>query len=178
MSAKVEVRDLGIGRLHRELAKLGELRLLVGVIGERAKAKHPNADASVGQVGAWMEFGTPGSDDRTYDQIRSLIPSRPFVRHGMEPFRKGNRMMKDAVSSLIDGRTTTADKAWNEVGKAAVESVQASLVDAGMWAQPLAESTVKAKGWSDPLIGPSSALFDAIAYSVRDKSGREVAGGR
>jgi hypothetical protein len=163
----VEVRDLGIGKLKADTETLQRQRVTVGYQGPTGQSKHPHANASVAQVAAWQEFGTPGSDDRQYDMPRGHIPSRPFVRTGLAKY--SNEIadaIKNAFRRLLSG-DASVDEAQAGVGERMVEAVQQSILDARSWAKPLAGATIKSKGHDDPLI-ESGALYDATSYAVRD----------
>lgn len=163
----VEVRDLGIGKLKADAETLQRQRVTVGYQGPSGQAKHPGAEASVAQVAAWQEFGTPGSDDRQYDQVRGHVPSRPFVRTGLAKYQAEiAAAIKLAFQRLLGG-DATVEEAQSGVGERMVEAVQQSILDARAWAKPLAPATIKAKGHDDPLI-ESGALYDAASYAVRD----------
>lgn len=163
----VEVRDLGIGKLREDVATMQRQRVTVGYQGPSGAAQHPNADASIAQVAAWQEFGTPGSDDRTYDQARGHIPSRPFVRTGLAKYQAEiAEAIKAAFRRVLDG-DATVEEAQAGVGERMVEAVQQTILDARAWAKPLAQSTIDRKGHDDPLI-ESGAVYDATSYAVRD----------
>lgn len=164
---KVEVRDLGIGQLREDVATLQRQRVTVGYQGPSGQAQHPNADASVAQVAAWQEFGTPGSDDRTYDKTRTRIPSRPFVRTALAKYQAEiAAVIKAQLRAVLNG-DASVDDAQSAVGERMVEAVQTTILDAKAWAEPLAQSTIDRKGHDDPLID-SGALYDAASYAVRD----------
>jgi len=169
----VEVRDLGIGQLQADAAALKAERVTVGYQGPEGQAKHPHADASVAQVAAWMEFGTPGSDERVYDQTGKRVPSRPFVREALTRYRAEIAAeIKRALQDLLHGRVTK-DQAQARVGAFLVEKVREVILDARSWATPLADSTIAAKGHDDPLI-ESGAMYDAASWAVRDAAGKIV----
>lgn len=161
-----DFKDLGIGKLKADVAKLRSQSITIGYQGPSGAAQHPNADASVAQVAAWQEFGTPGSDDRQYNVTRGHIPGRPFVRTGMAKYQGEIAMaIRRAFQLVLNGGKV--EDAQNAVGERAVEAVQQSILDARSWAKPLAQSTIDRKGHDDPLI-ESGALYDAASYAVRD----------
>lgn len=167
MAAPVEMRDLGIGKLKDDAAALQRETVTVGYQGASGQAKHPNADASVAQVAAWMEFGTPGSDDRQYDQIRTLIKSRPFVRTMFVRYRSEiQEMLKNGMRDLITGKATR-EVIQQRIGEFLVEKTRETILDADAWAEPLADDTIERKGHADPLI-ESGAMYDAASWAVRD----------
>lgn len=163
----VEFRDLGIGQIEEDMATLQRQRVTVGYQGPSGSAPHPNADASVAQVAAWQEFGTPGSDDRMYDQPRAHNPGRPFVRTALAKYQTEIATEIRAALARVLARRQGVVEAQADVGERMVEAVQQNILDAKAWAAPLAQSTIDRKGHDDPLID-SGAVYDATSYAVRD----------
>lgn len=163
----VEIRDLGLGALKRELERFRDAKITIGHQGPSGAAPHPNANASVGQVAAWQEFGTPGSDDRTYGVARSRIPSRPavrmtFIRHQPEFTIK----VRDLLGAIID-RRSTVDAAQVALGELMLERFRETILEAKGWAEPLAQATIDRKGHDDPWI-ESGTLYDRASWAVRE----------
>lgn len=167
MANPVEIRDLGIGKLKADAATLQRQTVTVGYQGPEGQAKHPDTDASVAQVAAWMEFGTPGSDDRQYDMPRSQIPSRPFIRTALIRYRAEIAAeIKDAFRGLLTGKFTV-EQAQAKVGARMVKAVHDSIDSSRSWAEPLAQSTIDAKGHDQPLVD-TRTMRDAASWAVRD----------
>jgi hypothetical protein len=167
MAKPVALKDLGIGKLKADLAALRAAKITIGYQGSSGAATHPDADASVATVAQWMEFGTPGSDDRNYDSPRSMIPSRPFLRVTFE--RAGGDFVeaaRKALSDLVDGRATV-EEVEARLGELGVSEVRKTIDDSRSWAEPLADSTVQAKGHDQPLLD-SGTLRDSASWAVRE----------
>lgn len=166
-SGGVEIRDLGLAAMRKQLEAMRDSAITIGHQGASGRETHPNADASVAQVAAWMEFGTPGSDDRTYGVPRRHIPSRPFVRMTFAQHQPEFTVkMRDALSAII-GRRKTVEQAQDEIGELMLERLRETILAAKGWAAPLAQVTIDRKGHDDPLI-ESGALYDRASYAVRD----------
>ena len=165
---RVIEKDLGIGALKRVLNQLQTQPITVGLQGASGATHHPGTkDASIAQVAAWQEYGTPGSDDRQYDQPRRHIPSRPFLRTAFAKYQIEIRaQIQRALSGVIDARTDL-EAAQDGLGLAAVGFVRQTIDDAKSWATPLAESTVDRKGHDYPLV-ESHTMREAVSYAVRD----------
>lgn len=169
-SEDLKFKDLGIGQLVKDLKEMNESTITIGFQGPSGAAVHTDAGVPMATVAQWMEFGTPGSDDRQYDRPRSLIPSRPLVRTTFELHSKQMKaLIKKAFSDLIDGRASL-DKAQQVAGEAASKLMRETLDRSRSWAEPLAESTASAKGHSQPLLD-SGQLRDAISWAYRSPSG-------
>jgi len=161
-----EIKDLGIGRLRKQLEQLRNEKITIGHQGASGAARHPDAEASVGQVAAWQEFGTPGSDDRRYGVPRSRIPSRPFVRTALTRGKgEAEKAVRQGISDLIDERATL-EQVQERIGAAQLEGLRKVLDDSRSWAEPLADSTVAAKGHDQPLLD-SGTLRDKASWAVR-----------
>lgn len=167
MAKPVALKDLGIGKLKADLAKLRASKITIGYQGSSGAATHPDANASVATVAQWMEFGTPGSDDREYDQPRSMIPSRPFLRvtfeRSADVFVEATRK---ALSDFVDGRAEV-EEIEQRLGEIGVAEVRRTIDDSRSWAEPLAESTIAAKGHDQPLLD-SGTLRDSASWAVRE----------
>jgi hypothetical protein len=167
-SGPVVMRDLGIGKLKDDVADLARQRVTVGYQGPSGQSVHPNAGGdTVAQVAAWMEFGTPGSDDRQYDATRAEVPSRPFVRTMFHRYRSEiAEMIKSGLRDLLAGKSSLAD-IQARIGEFLVAKTRETIDDAQSWARPLAESTVEKKGHAKPLF-ETGTMRDAASYAVRD----------
>ncbi len=146
--------DLGIGKLREDLAKARETEITIGWQGPSGAAEHPNADATVAQVGAWQEYGTP------------TAPARPalqtaFDEHG-DDFRDASRK---ALSDLVDGRADF-DELAPRLGDAATEAVRKTIDRAAEWADPLSERTIAKKGHAQPLLD-TGTLRDSVSWAER-----------
>ncbi len=162
------MKDLGIGQLKADVAALQTQNVTVGYQGPSGQATHPDTDGvKVAQVAAWMEFGTPGSDDRLYDMIRRLVPSRPFIRTMFIRYRSElQAMLKDGIRDLITGKATL-ESVQDRIGKFLVDKTRDTIDDAKSWAEPLADSTVEKKGHDQPL-HDTGTMRDAASYAVRE----------
>lgn len=169
-SGPTPIRDLGLAALRETLSRFRDEQITIGHQGLSGASPHPNADASVGQVAAWMEFGTPGSDDRTYGVPRKHIPSRPFVRVTLHRNRaEFDELVRRGMSDII-GRRRTVEQVQDEIGERMLERLRETILDAKAWAEPLAQSTIDRKGHDDPLI-ETGTLYDRASWAVRDAGG-------
>ena len=162
----VEIKDLGIGRLKAEIARMSELRVHAGVQGPAGEAIHPDADVSVAQVAAWLEFGTEDTP-APYPQ-----PARPWLRGALDGNAKQiHERLRSSVSDLIDGRVQTAEEAMRQVADETKARVLKHFDNAREWAEPLAERTIAAKGHDQPLIGATVTVREAIDATVIEVEG-------
>ena len=113
------------------------------------------ADSSIIERGVSNEFGMKN------------IPARSFVRvpiiNGKDDFFKLAKMEAKKLFEL----KTTSDKSLSILGILMSDKMKASFQD-NNWA-PNAESTIKAKGSSSPLIGKTGQLKISPTYEVRSK---------
>jgi hypothetical protein len=154
----VEVRDLGIGRLKKQLAEMGELQVQAGIDREKGGQQHPDSPTeTVAQIAVWLEYGTKRQ------------PARPFLRTGMDTNRdEMQEHLKRSVADLIDGRANSPRAALEGVASKVKELLLKHFDRARDWAAPLAPSTAAAKGHSQPLID-SATVREAIDAKVRKK---------
>lgn len=159
----VAIKDFGIGKLREDIKAMGRSHVLTGVLGDRAKAQHPKAGTTVGQVAAWLEYGTEPHGDHPGQ------PERPFLRRMVQ--EQGPRLRKRArriVADLIDGRASSAQEALELLAKDAEEATAESFDTMNAWAAPLADATVRRKG-HDTIGLDTRTVRQAIAAEVRDK---------
>lgn len=147
--ARVVVRDLGWGRISRELRALERAR---GQVGVWSGASYPDG-ADVAEVAGFMEWGT------------ASVPSRGFMRQAADDadptllaYTRG-QLLALYVSGL-SARGMVANVAAHHA-----EQVRGSVRTASSWAVPLAPSTAAAKGHSRPLYD-SGLLLQSITYRV------------
>lgn len=149
--------DLGIERLKQALAELGKTRVTFGYQGASGAEEHPGAPGStVAQVAAWNEYGTDSS------------PARPMGAHTMEANRERfTEAAKRAIADVVDGRVETALEAGEQLGQVALTAIRKTIDTSREWAAANAESTIRAKGHDQPLIGEHAKLYSNASYAVR-----------
>lgn len=155
ISTAIKKKDLGIGQLRKDLEQLRSSVIYVGIQGDEAREPHPSSpDETVGRVAAWMHYGTESS------------PARPFVDVGISNIRQqALDAIRKAASDLVDGRADSVIAALSPVGEVAAKAVVGAVNTASFWAKPLAESTVRSKGHSAPLID-TGTLRESVTYTI------------
>ena len=108
---------------------------------------------SVAAVAAFNEYGT------------STIPPRPFMKQSFEKNRSElETMCTEALRTVNEGGS--ADAGLEKIGLFMKESIRKEI-DTGSFT-PNAESTVKAKGSSKPLID-TGLMRDSVDYEVTNR---------
>lgn len=151
-------RDL-LAKMLRELGAT-QKHIAVGVLGAKAQAPHKNehgekSEATVAQVAQWNSYGT------------STIPARPFLtvavaRHARELLKTQRRLATALVMQKID-----LNRALGLLGAYAVGIVKQTIAEGVP--PPNAESTIKMKGSSTPLIN-TGQLRNSITFELREGS--------
>jgi len=158
---KIDFKDLGLGRLKEELAKMRSTRITVGFQGASGARAHPGADgASVADVARWQEYGT------------STAPARPFMTTAFERAEQFKVHLRKALSDVIDQRADVPT-AVRTLGDTAVAAVHAAIDDSRTWAEPLAASTVRRKGHDQPLVD-TRTMRDAVSWAAHEGVGGVV----
>lgn len=158
MPPKIDFKDLGVGKLKEELAKMRSTRITVGFQGASGSRAHPDADgSSVSDVARWQEYGTVTS------------PARPFMGTAFVRAEQFKSHLRKALSDVIDQRADVPT-ALRTLGDAAVAAVHSAIDDSRTWAEPLAASTVAAKGSDQPLVD-SRTMRDAVSWAAREGVG-------
>jgi hypothetical protein len=139
-----EVKDLGWKKLKKELTKLGTKAVKVGTF-----------DPKLALIWFWNEKGT----------VR--IPPRPAMQYSLIGFRyvMTTRVIQSAYSEFL--KAPSAMKFLKSVGKAHKEILKETVIK---WSEPSnAPSTIKRKGFNDPLIH-TKKLLKSIDYKVTNNS--------
>ena len=123
-----------------------------GPVKNRAGKMVETSDVNVATVAAAQEFGT------------DTIPPRPYFRH-MIAEKKGS--WGPATGKLLKANDYDVDRTLNQVGMGVQGQLQQSILDTN--APPLAESTIKAKGFDKPLVD-TAHMIRSVDYEVADKA--------
>ncbi len=161
MPKPLEIKDLGIAKLRKQLAELASTKLTFGYQGPSGAEKHPGAKQGtpVAAVARWQEFGT------------ATAPARPMGRHTMEENREAFKALgKKTISDVIDGRAEP-DIAIAAAGDKCVEALRRTISRSREWAEPNAPSTAAKKGHDQPLVGEHQTLTTHASWALRDKNG-------
>lgn len=156
----LNIKDLGIGQLKDEIKRLGRLRVTLGVQGERARETHPDADVPTGLLAFWLHFGTPDA--------KFPIPARPYVDRAIAEIRdRAGVIARRGISDLIDRRADNAVEALTPIAVMGRDAVVRAIDESKEWADPLAASTVRAKGHDTPLLD-TGTIRESVSGAVRD----------
>lgn len=145
--------DHGYKKLVETVFGLGKPKITVGIFEAEGNAKVGDDELTLIQVAIWNEFGT---DD-------GHVPARSFIRawfdENAEKCREATRAMMQAV---VAGKYTK-EQALELLGQRFVAEIQKRIargID-----PPNAESTIKMKGSSTPLIN-TGQLRSGITYKT------------
>lgn len=86
----VKTKDMGWNRIRRNLDKLDKMGVSVGIHEEEATQSHSNGDATIGEVAAFVEFGT------------SKMPARPFMTPDKDVVIKAQQQALEAIAKGAD----------------------------------------------------------------------------
>lgn len=137
-------------QFYQMLAELADKEVRIGFQhGEAAE----DDGTDICDIAAWNELGT------------EHIPSRPFLRKSVDENEgKINQFLQAEVRSLASGKT--AEALLNEIGNFQKSLVQEKITE-GSFA-PNAESTIRRKGSSKPLID-TGRMRQSVNYVVKRK---------
>ena len=137
-------------RFFRELAELKELEVRVGF--QRGKAQEEDG-TDICDVAAFNELGT------------DHIPARPFIRQSVDDNEsKINSFLKEEVKDFAQGKS--AEQILKEIGIFQKDLMQ-DKITSGSFA-PNAESTIKKKGSSKPLVD-TGRMRQSVNYVIQKK---------
>ncbi len=137
-------------RYFQELNKLANLEIQVGF--QSGQSKYENG-ADVAEIAAYNEFGS------------SSTPPRPFMKQSFENHQSELQAGCDSVNKkLAEGGN--AEEALKTLGTFAKGLVQEEIVSGGF--APNAESTVKQKGSSQPLID-TGRMRQSVNFIIKQR---------
>lgn len=134
---------IALSEIAQNLQKAETLR-----VGFLEGATAPNGD-SIPLRAAMNEFGS------------EHVPPRPFFR-SMIAAKQDE--WAPAIAELLKDNDYDAQKALDLTGEAIAGQLQQSILDTN--SPPLAESTIKRKGWEKPLI-ESGDMINAVKHEVK-----------
>jgi hypothetical protein len=106
-------------------------------------------------------------DYATYNEFgTSRIPARPFMQTTADKYKEETtKFTQYLIGQMIDGKISDTSVLQN-LGAKYQSLMQMVVRDAKNWAAPNAESTVRQKGSSSPLID-TGRMVGAIRYEVK-----------
>jgi hypothetical protein len=143
------MRLRGGEKLEEALRKMAEGLSRGGTVrvGFLENATYPDGK-SVAMIAAIQDFGT------------GTIPPRPFFRN-MIAAKQGE--WPGAIDGLLKANDYDIDKTLQQTGAAIAGQLRQSIIDTN--APPLAESTIRRKGHSKPLID-TSHMINSVDFEV------------
>ena len=162
---------VSVGFMEGGMAGYNGPRPLHGKKETTKKANRQGKQVSAAQVAFWLEYGTTTATAGILASGDTHIPPRPFFRNMITKNspRWGKLVMAALKLSNYDTR-----KAMAIVGIRIGEQLQASIVE---FKTPRnADSTIKAKGFDDPLID-SHNMLRSVEYAVQDGDRAKIDGG-
>lgn len=151
MGAKIKDKLTPEGRQFlKTIKELGKLEVRVGF--QHGKAAEEDG-TDICDIAAWNELGTED------------IPSRPFIRKSVDDNAdKINAYLRAKTRSIAQGKS--AEEVLKEIGAFQAELMQRKIIEGDF--APNAESTVRIKGSSKPLID-TGRMRQSVHYEIKEK---------
>ena len=151
MGVKVTDRMTADGKkLQKMLKELAEKEVRVGF--QAGKATEEDG-TDICDIAAWNELGTVH------------IPARPFLRQSVDDnVSKINSFLQSKKKDLVRG--VSAEQVLKEIGIFQKDLIQEKITEGNF--TPNAESTVKKKGSSKPLID-TGRMRQSVNYEIKSK---------
>ena len=151
--------DLGIGQLKKDLLELRSSEVVAGIMGDKARSPHPDAPGhTVAEVASWLEYGTKAQ------------PARPALQRTMSENKDQiQAAIRKAGSDLVDARIHGVSDGLAPLVDAMRKALIQTFATSREWAAENAESTKRAKGHDQPLVGSSFSVQQAIDAEVRPR---------
>lgn len=137
-------------QFYRMLAEIADKEVRIGF--QHGEASEDDG-TDICDIAAWNELGT------------EHIPSRPFLRKSVDENEgKINQFLQAEARSLASGKT--AETLLNEIGNFQKSLVQEKITEGSF--TPNAESTIRRKGSSKPLID-TGRMRQSVNYVIKQK---------
>lgn len=139
----VEIKDLGYDGIVKDILSIHNKEVKAGLLDNK------NNRAT---IGFWQEYGTVNT------------PSRSFLRTTLERNQdKYVSFFAQRIRFIID-KSVSVDKVFDDTGKLLKKDIQKTIID---WESPKnKDSTVKIKGFNDPLIH-HKVMLGLINYKIK-----------
>jgi hypothetical protein len=162
---RVQWKDRGLQAIVKQAMKLRGVELVVGVIGEKARATHGQDRITTGELAAIHQFGTRDGH----------IPRRAFLSLPLSRNKSTIRMWLEFVAKRVIEKGE-AERALGDVGRKIVAMIQEQM-RAGLTTKPrLAPSTRDRTGRVLALL-ETMQLHDSITFELRRKGQAFTPGG-
>lgn len=152
---KVTEIDMGWNAIVKELKKLHNKSIEVGIFedaGEYTKGKTPISVAAVANI---QEHG---ATLKRNDKVIGSIPPRPFMKPSLEGvnLQRLMNLQRTLIGQLESKTPLSFSKVLKEVGEKQEKMIKKLIKDKDT--PPNADSTIKKKGFDDPLIHTKKML--------------------
>ena len=157
--SSVTVTDRGASALRERLSQLAKLRVRVGVLDDapkRTEASKRGEKFTLLEVAAVHEFGAPDAG----------IPQRSFIRAGVDQYAAEIADARDRLAAGVLAGKVEPENALEMLGAFVQGKLQTRIAE-GI-SPPLAESTIRRKKSSKPLID-TGQLRSSITYRVEER---------
>jgi len=148
--------DRGMKEIREQIAALSKLQVKVGIIEGSGEVD----GTDIAQYAAYNEFGVPGKKKKWN------IPPRPFIRGWIENNQDKIKAMQDRLYKKVSEGKMSADEAIKKLGQYAQDGIKRYIRNGEF--EPNAESTVRRKGSSRPLID-TGTMRNSVRYEVLGK---------
>ncbi|GHV81173.1 hypothetical protein AGMMS49944_29640 [Spirochaetia bacterium] len=148
--------DMGLNNAFAEIEKFKNMCVKVGVV--------EGTDSELVKIAAANELGVAGPPVSQNGGSEWFIPPRPFVKGWADASReKIGRLVQRLYGQVAGGRMTTetALEKLGEFGELGVKSYMG-----GNNFTPNADSTIKRKGSSQPLMDTGHLKRDGVRYEI------------
>lgn len=147
-----------VGEYLKMLEELSSTYVEIGILGDGDKYK--GSDITVLGVATIHEFGL-NMVDKNGNRIN--IPERSFIRSSYDANKNKLFDLESELAKVLELKLPV-DAFFNLVGELSVGIIQRHLTE-DVKSPPLADSTIRAKGSSNPLID-TQQLRDSISFKV------------
>ena len=144
------------------IRSIGEWELIVGIVGPGASEIEEGSSLTLATLGAIHEFGSSvGPGEKGY------VPERSFLRSTLAARRADIAQATIEQMRAVLAGIRSVERALDAIGMQIVSWVKQAVMTGDGIPPPLAESTIRRKGSSRPLVDHGQLIAHGVSYLVR-----------
>ena len=167
MANKVVFTDKGLKKILAEVKRIAGMQVQVGLVGAKAEAPTADGRLTVAEAGIINEFGSGDGH----------VPRRSFLRDPMHQQRGLVTSLLLQAAGDVATLKATPEAVCDRIGTRLALVVSDAILAGGTPHEGNAASTIKKKGFDEPLVD-TGTMLDAVGHrTVRDSGGGTLEAG-
>lgn len=158
----IQDKDLGLGDIRKNIAALATMAVKAGIV----EGSGQQDGVNIAEYAARNEYGVKGPPVSEHGAGKWFIPPRPFIRGWTDNKAENIKATEEKIFKKVSDGAWDAEDALMRLGEFAQDGIK-SYIRTGTFT-PNADSTIKRKGSSKPLID-AGTMRNEVRYEVVKK---------